>query len=83
VTLADLNGNGTPDLAIANHDGMIVQLDDGTSDFYPIGLRPTCIAAGDVDQDGDIDLVASNSLSDNVSLLRNSGAGAFLDETLS
>lgn len=44
---------------------------------YPVGSRPISIAAGDLDSDGDVDLVVSNTYSDSVSVLFNEGNGAF------
>lgn len=77
VILADVNNNGTPDIMVANHDGLIVSLDSGGGGFYSVGLRPSAIAAGDVDGDGDLDLVTANILSDTLSLLLNTGNGSF------
>ena len=43
----------------------------------PVGDMPHGLAAGDVDGDGDVDLVVGNVLSQDISLLRNVGDGSF------
>ena len=51
-----------------------------TVDSYLVGPRPygpVSIAAGDVDADGDVDLVTANFDSDAVSVLLNDGQGQF------
>jgi len=55
---------------------------DGSGDFgphsvYSVGESPTSISAGDLDGDGDLDLVSANVESNNVSVLLNSGNGTF------
>ncbi len=44
---------------------------------YPSGNGPFSIAAGDLDGDGDIDLVTGNYSSNNFSVLKNNGNGSF------
>ncbi len=44
----------------------------------PAGLRPNGIAAGDLDGDGDLDLVTADVNSDTASVLLNDGSGAFV-----
>lgn len=42
-----------------------------------VGTAPVGIASGDLEPDGDADLVTANRSSDNLSLLKNMGAGTF------
>lgn len=44
---------------------------------YPAGSHPYQVAAGDLDGDGDLDLVTANTQSNNISVLLNSGNGIF------
>ncbi len=82
LDLADLDGDGDLDV-IAPVAGVVrVHLGDGAGGLADgVALTGTVSAtrlvAGDVDQDGDIDLVLG-SLSPQVQVLHNDGAGAFL-----
>jgi hypothetical protein len=89
VVAADLNGDGHLDLATANGDSVSILLGDGMGGFgapslipYPSGPdgadQAINIAAGDLDNDGDIDLatVAGNVVG-GATILRNNGAGTF------
>jgi hypothetical protein len=42
---------------------------------YPVGDSPFSVFSSDLDGDGDLDLAAANSVSDNVSVLLNEDAG--------
>jgi hypothetical protein len=92
IEVADLNGDGKPDLALVNHGGNSVSVllgkGDGTfpkrADFGAGGY-PQAIAIADFNGDGKLDLVAANGkslanqmgLSATVSLLINNGNGGF------
>jgi hypothetical protein len=83
VAVGDFNGDGRPDLAMANFasDNVSVLLGNGNGGFSP----PVNFAAGDIPQDvvvrdfnndGKPDLAVANSGSDNVSVLINCAAPA-------
>lgn len=85
VELADLNGDGAPDIALANFDAgtvsVLLNAGDGTYSApidYPAGVSiPRAIAAGDVDGDGDRDLVVGDAFVDAHAVLFNDGEGGF------
>lgn len=79
VAASDLNGDGIPDLALAN-EGVDVLLGEGDGTFasavdYSVGQPPYSVTASDLDGDGWPDLVASTQ--DGVGVLFNQGNGAF------
>ena len=78
VVVGDFNGDGVADLAIANNssDNVTVLLGNGAGGFsaatgivFAVGTAPNYVAVGDFNGDGRTDLVASNFLSDNVTVL--------------
>lgn len=84
VAVADLDGDGIADLAVANllANTISVLLHDTTKTFapsesYPVGLGPCDITHGDFDLDGDVDLAVLNETASTVSVLINNGAGVF------
>jgi fibronectin type 3 domain-containing protein/PKD repeat protein len=84
VAIADLNGDGDPDLAVANSvsDNVSVLLGHGNGNFasdvlYPAGDAPFSIAIEDLNGDGDPDLAVANGSSDDVSVLLGNGNGTF------
>ncbi|MCA8959900.1 MAG: VCBS repeat-containing protein, partial [Planctomycetes bacterium] len=90
VAAGDLNGDGHVDLVLARNGvgavpwSNVVLLGDGTGSFTPHQELPNDdlsvgLALGDIDADGDLDLVVSNV---GVSYIyRNDGSGTFGNET--
>jgi DNA-binding beta-propeller fold protein YncE len=75
VAVADVNGDGKPDLMVANEFGntLSVLLGEGDGSFrpkadYPVGPYPHGIAVGDVNGDGKPDLIAPNYADGTVSV---------------
>ncbi|MGE0480028.1 MAG: FG-GAP repeat domain-containing protein [Phycisphaerae bacterium] len=83
--VADLNGDGVPDLATAhgNSDDIAVRLGigDGTlaaAVFYPAGDTPLSLRAADLDGDGDTDLTVANGNGVSISVYFGNGDGTFV-----
>jgi hypothetical protein len=84
VAGGDFNGDGKPDLAVANiqSNNVSVLLGNGDGTFqtavnYPVGGSPSSVAVGDLNGDGKLDLVVANSGSNTVSVLLGNGNGTF------
>ena len=66
VAMADLNGDGKADLAVASGTGVSVLLNNGNGTFgapasYGSGTNPVSVAAGDLNGDGKIDLAVGGA----------------------
>jgi hypothetical protein len=79
-----LNGDGIPDLAVANRgdDSVSVLLSKGDGTFqaaqsYATGSAPISLAAADLNGDGHTDLVTANAADGTVSILLGNGDGSF------
>src|SRR5262245_26650517 len=84
VAAADFNGDGRPDLAVANADTssvtVLLKVGRGTPailNTYAVGLFPLSIVTGDFTGDGKPDIISANDSSATISLLRNNGSGGF------
>jgi hypothetical protein len=83
---ADLNGDGWPDLAVANHllkSLSVLYKTGGSAGFstpltLPLRIEPRGVVAADLNGDGRMDLAAAASLQDSVAvLLQNAGNTGF------
>ena len=83
MAVADVNGDGQPDLLTANHTGSVgVRLNSGGGQFgpvatYPVGAAPVGLVVGDVNNDGLPDVVTAGFGSDQLSVLLGTDAGLF------
>ena len=88
VVAADLDGDADPDLAVANGgaDSLTFLRNNGSANFAEpasspeaTGNFPNALTASDFDDDGDSDLATGNQISDDVTILRNTGSGNFVE----
>ncbi len=85
ITAADFNGDGIPDLAVvpdSPYPSVSVFIGKGDGSFqpavsYPINGSPESIAAGDLNGDGHMDLVAGFYSGNEISVLLGNGDGTF------
>ena len=84
IAVGDFNGDGRPDLAMANSGSNTVSilLGAGGEAFtagqtIPVGTDPMAIAAGDFAGNGKLDLAVANAGSNNVTILLGNGDGTF------
>jgi hypothetical protein len=88
AVLGDVDGDGDLDmLATGPNSTVSVQLNNGLGNFtvpaiaangtVPVGNNPQKIVVGDVDGDGDLDLLTANNGDNTVSVRLNNGVGVF------
>jgi hypothetical protein len=83
VAVGDFNGDGHPDIAMANQGGSLsVLLGNGNGTFqtqvtYATGGSPYGVAVGDFNGDGKLDLAVTNNTSGTVSIYLGNGDGTF------
>jgi len=90
VVIGDFNGDGSGDLAIANHynnlggpgDTISILLNTGAGHFsapvtVTVGLHPIALVVGDFNGDGHLDLAVAESGIGRVGVLLGNGDGAF------
>jgi uncharacterized protein (TIGR03437 family) len=84
MTAADFNGDGKPDLAVANSnsENISVLLNKGNGSFLPArnfdaGVLPATIAAADFNGDGKLDLITAGGPLGMTAVLLGNGDGTF------
>src|SRR5216684_1815090 len=84
VAVGDFNGDGVPDLVVANEgsNNVSVLLGNGQGAFqaaqnFAAGTNPQSVAVGDFNGDGKLDLAVANEGSGDVSVLLGNGDGTF------
>lgn len=86
LAVADFNGDGRLDLAIANvkDNNITVLVGNGTGGFteapgspIPVGTNPWSVAVGDFNGDGKLDLATANAWSGDVTVLLGNETGGF------
>jgi outer membrane protein assembly factor BamB len=92
LVAADLTGDGLADLAVAESGASAIHVLRASVDVLgtltfvrvtptaglAVGTSPESIAAGDVDGDGQVDLVTADNASSRVSVIRRANGGGFL-----
>jgi len=84
IAVADLNGDGKPDLLVTtfHNQSVAVLLGNGDGTFQPatgyaVGQIASDLAIGDFSGDGKADVAVTSSISGNISILLGNGDGSF------
>jgi hypothetical protein len=85
TTVADLTGNGIPDILVANSQSNTISLlrgvgngffNDQNPQTFPTGIDPRQVLVGDFTGDGTLDLVSVNALSNDLTFFADFGSAA-------
>lgn len=91
VAAGDLTGDGTPDMVVsngslnANSISVYFNIGDGTfasQVIIPTLLQPSDVEMGDVDRDGDLDVIVTHGGANRILLFRNQGGGSLVGEQI-
>jgi hypothetical protein len=81
IAVADVDGNGTQDLVMAEPDANVVSVlprngdgTFGTAQAYSADAAPRWVAVADLNNDGALDVAVANTGSDDVSVLLNTSS---------
>ena len=84
IAVADVNGDGFPDIVTLNpsSNSVSVSFNNGAGNFnpsgsYSAGSAPSAVCIADLNNDGAPDIAVTNSGNNTVTLLKNNGAGSF------
>ena len=87
VVIADVNGDGKPDILVANEqsNNVTILLGDGKGNFaesqgspFQAGHAPNDIALGDFNRDGKLDIAFANHEEKHLTVLLGDGQGGFI-----
>ena len=87
IAIGDVNGDGKPDLAVANFlsNDVTILLGNGSGGFsqaagspVAVGAAPASVVVGDVNGDGKLDVAVANYGSTTVTVLLGNGSGGFI-----